>query len=57
MTKPQSPLNPRDFVELIDSLIMLRIMYANNGKDDERIKIAKRMLTDYLLDIDKRKEV
>lgn len=56
--KPQSPLNPRDFVELLDALIIARTEFplskAMTAFNNERIEIVKRQLTDYLLDIDKR---
>jgi len=58
MTEPQSPLNPRDFVELLDELIKKRTMHPYNPMDafnrPQEIEILKRQLTDYLLDIDKR---
>ncbi len=58
MNPPQSPLNPRDFVELLDEFIQLRadmvIRVFNRNEYEEKCELIKRQLTDYLLDIDKR---
>lgn len=53
------PLNPRDFVDLLDALVQDRIAQSNMAGCDkltmqERIEVTKRKMTDYLLDIDKR---
>ena len=56
--KPACPLNPRDFVDLLDELIKLRIGLSQYTTFDqrnwERCEIIKHQLTDYLLEIDKR---
>ena len=48
-------INPRDFVELLDKLIKLRVEFPLSESDD--VEMIKRQMTDYLLETSAKKGI